>query len=184
MSIVNKIVDIINDNIISLASCLSVRAVNLCEVLIKEGKTFPVLIEKGDINSVFFDDSFQCELFHIENNESTITENDRGFGSNKLIIKTFDNSMILYCRNEKTEYINEIIDKSFSTLITSQQRTDLGLYFVEIFTRNINTNKQQVFSNTFGDMRYKVNANDVLIQIDYTITYSLQNICLTPHRNC
>jgi len=184
MSIINKVIDIINGNIISVADCINIRAVNFCEVLIKEGKTFPVLVSKGDIDSTFFDDSFECELFHLPNSENTVTDNEKGFGSNKLITKYYDNSLVLYCRDEKTEYINELLDKALSILITPQQRNDLGLRFIEINTKSINTNKQQVFSNNFGDMRYKINANDVLIQLDYTVVYSLQNICSTPSRKC
>jgi hypothetical protein len=184
MSIVNKIVNIINDNI-KASTCLNIRALGLSEVLIKDGKTFPVIVENGSIENIFFDDSFECELYHLANSESNNNNNEKGFGANKLIEKEFDNSIILYARNTSTEYIDEVIDKGLTTIITQAQRTVLGVNFVDINIKSIKTDKQNIFKSEFGDLRYKINANDVLIKVDYSIQYALQNKCLTPTKsNC
>jgi len=185
MSIVNKIVAIINDNIISSASCLNVRAIGLSEVLIRDGKTFPVIIDKNSIEHIFFDDSFECELYHYPNSESNSNDNNKGFGDNKIIEKTFDNSIILYARNTSNEYVNEIIDKALTTIITQSQRSILGVNFVDIELKSIKTDKQTIYKQEFGELRYKINANDVLIKVDYSIVYALQNKCLVPNKsNC
>ena len=102
MSIVNKIVSIINDNI-KTNSCINIRTIGLSDVLIREGKTFPVIYENGDIEHIFFDDSYECELYHYPNSENNNNNNNKGFGDNKLIEKTFDNSIVLYARNTSTE---------------------------------------------------------------------------------
>jgi hypothetical protein len=182
MSIVNKIVSIINDNI-KANSCINIRTIGLSEVLIREGKTFPVIYENGDIEHIFFDDSFECELYHYATSENNNNNNNKGFGDNKLIEKTFDNSIILYARNTSTEYITEIIDKGLTTLTTQAQRNVLGVNFVDIEIKSIKSDKQSIYKSEFGELRYKLNANDVLVKIEYRIIFDLQNKCLTPSKN-
>ena len=182
MSIVNKIVNIINDNI-KANSCINMRTIGLSEVLIKEGKTFPVIYEMGDIEHIFFDDSYACELYHYNNSESNNNDNSKGFGGDKLIGKQFDNSIILYARNTSTEFINEIIDKGLMTIITQSQRNVLGLNYVDVNIKSIKGDKQAIYKSEFGELRYKINANDVLIKVDYSINYALQNKCITPSLN-
>ncbi len=184
MSIINKIVNIINDNI-KINSCLNIRTIGLSEVLAVDGKTFPVIVEKGSIEHKFFSDAFECELYHYLNSESNNNDNSKGFGSDKLIEKEYDLSIILYARNTSNEYVDEIIDKGLTTIITQAQRTVLGVNYVDININSIQVDKQKIYKDEFGDMRYKINANDVLIKVNYSVNYALQNKCLTPTKsNC
>jgi hypothetical protein len=69
------------------------------------------------------------------------------------------------------------------TIITQSQRNVLGVNYVDVNIKSIKSDKQAIYKSEFGELRYKINANDVLIKVDYSINYALQNKCITPSLN-
>jgi hypothetical protein len=177
MSLLSNVIEIINNNL-NTVFCSQIKRINgLVDVLIIEGKTFPIIKVLGKNQCAFFSDDYQIDAYHKLNLEQNNTDFSEGFGDKKLISKSMDLSFILYAKNFETEIVCSNLDIAFNTQLTSLQRRDLGLQFCEINLSNIVVDKQRIFEREFVELRYKLSDLDSLIEVNYRVDYKTLNDC-------
>ena len=177
MSLQSNIVDIINANLATVF-CSQIKRLNgIVDVLVQDGKTYPILKVLGKSDITFFSDEYQVDAYHKLNIEQNNTDFSEGFGDKKLISKSVTMSLILYAKNFDTEIVCSNLDIAFNTQLNSLQRRDLGLYFCEINLENISVDKQRIFEREFGEMKYKLSDLDSLIEVSYKIDYKAFSDC-------
>lgn len=177
MSLLSNVIEIINSNL-NTVFCSQIKRINgLVDVLIIDGKTFPIIKVLGKNDITFFSDEYQIDAYHKLNLEQNNTDFSEGFGDKKLISKSMDLSFILYTKNFETEIVCSNLDVAFNTQLTSLQRRDLGLQFCEINLSNIVVDKQRIFEREFGELRYKLSDLDSLIEVNYRVDYKTLNDC-------
>lgn len=180
MSRVGKIVDIINDNLISgQFSTNKFKPANIkciAELYKKDDngveKTIPGVIDfVGNIDYVGMDDKYKFQIYHRILNSEFDDNEEESFGNMKRVHHTHNMIMVvMYDITKVKEHKEEIIagiGDAWTYQLTTAQLTTLSLNNVKINGGTFSVNSDEVFESEFKTSKRK--SNWVFISFTYTI---------------
>jgi len=187
MSRIQSIVDTINSSIKDNFYYKGIEAFGVSELILKGEETIPAILKgSGEYQQVGFDFS----KFTIYHRVTSIDESDDaelGFGNDSLMTESYTVLMIVHGSQDQLGALDSDINLSVSRQIKTLIPSRLNKSFLDtlqvktlfISKGAINTDKKSVFATEMPGTAIKINPDNILFSIEYTVSMSFLSSCLS-----
>jgi hypothetical protein len=128
---------------------------------------------------VGIDDTFPFQAYHKQNTLTSANVPRTGYGdSENYLQNTYSNSLVIFFNYDKCNLTVDELYTFIQASITGILKTD-GYRQVRVNVSSAILNDAQVWSQEYGNKEFRLDASQRLIQIGYSVIYTLDKNCIT-----